>query len=198
MAIGNPFRLSHSVSVGILSAKGRTHEQLGLGDPSGYYDFLQTDASINPGNSGGPLIDVQGNVVGINTAIRAQANSIGFAVPIDMVKELLPRLVKDGRVIRSAVGVTVTPLHTEDLARLGRQGGHQAARGRLGTSCSAGGTRGQGGTCAPTTVIVEFEGDPIPRPRKAAVEGQLSRGGADRDPEGGARNAPFRPEGGSR
>ena len=73
VAIGNPFGLSHTVSAGILSAKGRTIADVKGLDESGYYDFLQTDASINPGNSGGPLLDMAGNVVGINTAIRAQA-----------------------------------------------------------------------------------------------------------------------------
>src|SRR5262249_46158243 len=80
VVIGNPFDLSHTVSAGILSAKGRTTKDVrGLGDPSGYYNFLQTDAAINQGNSGGPLINLRGEVVGVNTAIRANANNIGFA-----------------------------------------------------------------------------------------------------------------------
>jgi len=118
VAIGNPFALSHTVSAGILSAKGRTIADVKGLDESGYYDFLQTDASINPGNSGGPLLDMAGNVVGINTAIRAQANSIGFAIPINMVKELLPRVLKDGRIKRSAIGVHVSSVLPEDLERL--------------------------------------------------------------------------------
>lgn len=120
VAIGNPFGLSHTVSAGIISAKGRTGQDVvGLGDPSGYYNFLQTDASINPGNSGGPLIDLAGRVVGINTAIRAQANSIGFAIPMNMVRELLPRLIKDGRILRSAIGLHVAALQPDDATRLG-------------------------------------------------------------------------------
>jgi serine protease Do len=120
VAIGNPFGLSHTVSAGIVSAKGRTGNDVpGLGDRAGYYNFLQTDASINPGNSGGPLLDIQGRVVGINTAIRARANNIGFAVPIDMVKALLPQLLKHGKVRRSAVGLHVGPVLSEDAARLG-------------------------------------------------------------------------------
>ncbi|HET7538683.1 MAG TPA: trypsin-like peptidase domain-containing protein [Polyangiaceae bacterium] len=118
VAIGNPFALSHTVSAGILSAKGRTIADVKGLDESGYYDFLQTDASINPGNSGGPLLDMAGNVVGINTAIRAQANSIGFAIPINMVKELLPRVLKDGRIKRSAIGVHVSSVLPEDMERL--------------------------------------------------------------------------------
>ena len=118
VAIGNPFALSHTVSAGILSAKGRTLADVKGLDESGYYDFLQTDASINPGNSGGPLLDMAGNVVGINTAIRAQANSIGFAIPINMVKELLPRVLKDGHIKRSAIGVHVSSVLPEDMERL--------------------------------------------------------------------------------
>ena len=118
LAIGNPFALAHTVSAGILSAKGRTLADVKGLDESGYYDFLQTDASINPGNSGGPLLDMAGNVVGINTAIRAQANSIGFAIPINMVKELLPRVLKDGRIKRSAIGVHVSSVLPEDMERL--------------------------------------------------------------------------------
>jgi serine protease Do len=118
IAIGNPFGLSHTVSAGIISAKGRTNQDVRGLDESGYYDFLQTDASINPGNSGGPLLDIGGRVIGINTAIRAQANSIGFAVPINMVKELLPRLLKDGKIRRSAIGVVVSGVQESDVTRL--------------------------------------------------------------------------------
>ena len=118
VAIGNPFALAHTVSAGILSAKGRTIQDVKGLDESGYYDFLQTDASINPGNSGGPLLDMAGNVVGINTAIRAQANSIGFAIPINMVKELLPRVLKDGHIKRSAIGVHVASVLPDDVERL--------------------------------------------------------------------------------
>jgi len=118
VAIGNPFALAHTVSAGILSAKGRTLADVKGLDESGYYDFLQTDASINPGNSGGPLLDMSGNVVGINTAIRAQANSIGFAIPINMVKELLPRVLKDGHIKRSAIGVHVSSVLPDDMERL--------------------------------------------------------------------------------
>ncbi|MCC6214481.1 MAG: trypsin-like peptidase domain-containing protein [Polyangiaceae bacterium] len=123
VAIGNPFGLAHTVSAGIISAKGRTgSDVVGLGDPSGYYSFLQTDAGINPGNSGGPLIDLQGRVVGINTAIRARANSIGFAIPVNMIKELLPHLLRDGKVRRSAIGISVSSILPADASRLGLAG----------------------------------------------------------------------------
>ncbi|WP_394826429.1 S1C family serine protease [Pendulispora albinea] len=114
VAIGNPFGLSHTVSAGIISAKGRTRDDVPL-DPAGYYNFLQTDASINPGNSGGPLLNLRGEVVGVNTAIRGGgAQGIGFAIPINMVKQLLPMLLRDGRVTRSAIGVRIRDVH--DLA----------------------------------------------------------------------------------
>ena len=121
VAIGNPFGLSHTVSAGIVSAKGRGRDDVPL-DPSGYYNFIQTDASINPGNSGGPLLDLRGRVVGMNTAIRGGgAQGIGFAIPINMVKQLLPPLLRDGRVTRSALGVRirdVRDLSPEDKAQL--------------------------------------------------------------------------------
>jgi serine protease Do len=109
MAIGNPFGLDHTVTVGILSAKGRNINS------GPYDDFLQTDASINPGNSGGPLIDVQGRVVGINTAINAAGQGIGFAIPINMAKELLPQLREKGSVTRGWLGVQIQRV-TPELA----------------------------------------------------------------------------------
>lgn len=103
VAIGNPFGLESTVTAGIISAKGR---ELGSGP---YDNFMQTDASINPGNSGGPLVNLNGDVVGINTAIIASAQGLGFAVPVNMLKELLPKL-KEGSVKRGWLGITVQPL----------------------------------------------------------------------------------------
>ncbi len=101
MAIGNPFGFEHTVTVGILSARSRNLRS------GPYDDFLQTDASINPGNSGGPLIDMSGNVIGINTAIRAGAEGLGFAIPINMAKDLLPQLRETGSVTRGWLGVQI-------------------------------------------------------------------------------------------
>jgi serine protease Do len=109
MAIGNPFGLERTVTVGILSAKGRV---IGAGP---YDDFLQTDAAINPGNSGGPLFNMKGEVIGINTAIVATGQGIGFAIPINIAKELLPQLEK-GKVIRGWLGVSIQEV-TEDIAK---------------------------------------------------------------------------------
>lgn len=121
IAIGNPFGLEQTVSAGILSAKGRTRDDVRGLDPTGYYSFLQTDASINPGNSGGPLLNIHGQVVGINAAVRANANNIGFAIPIKMVVQLLPKLLKHGKIRRSAVGIVVDEVSAEDVERLGLQ-----------------------------------------------------------------------------
>jgi len=109
MAVGNPFGLGHTVTTGIISAKSRI---LGAGP---YDDFLQTDAAINPGNSGGPLFNMQGQVVGINTAIIAQGQGLGFAIPINMAKELLPQL-KTGKVVRGWLGVMIQNV-TPELAK---------------------------------------------------------------------------------
>jgi serine protease Do len=109
MAIGNPFGLDHTVTAGIVSAKGRV---IGAGP---YDNFIQTDASINPGNSGGPLFNMAGEVVGINTAIVAQAQGIGFAIPVNMAKEIIEDLKAKGKVTRGWLGVSVQDI-TEDLA----------------------------------------------------------------------------------
>ena len=110
MAIGNPFGLSHTVTAGIVSAKGRV---IGAGQ---YDDFIQTDASINPGNSGGPLFNTRGEVVGINTAIIAGGTGIGFATPVNLVKELVPQLYEQGKVTRGWLGVMIQQV-TLELAR---------------------------------------------------------------------------------
>ncbi|MGY8802906.1 MAG: Do family serine endopeptidase [bacterium] len=104
VAIGNAMSLEHSVTAGIVSAK---HRYLSRGS---YDDFIQTDAAINPGNSGGPLINLAGEVIGINTAINPQANTIGFAVPINMAKQILPQLHATGHVKRSWLGVEIREL----------------------------------------------------------------------------------------
>jgi Do/DeqQ family serine protease len=114
VAIGNPFGLGQTVTSGIVSALGRS----GLGI-EGYEDFIQTDASINPGNSGGALVDLRGNLVGINTAILAPGGGnigIGFAVPINMAHRVMDQLIRYGEVKRGRIGVTIQDL-TPDLAQ---------------------------------------------------------------------------------
>ena len=117
MAIGNPFGLGHTVTVGVVSAVGRPYEQIrGRSQP-----VIQTDAAINPGNSGGPLLNLRGEVVGINTAIVSDRPSnlgIGFAVPINVVQELLPQL-RTGKVTRGLIGVSIIPVTNDDYEDLG-------------------------------------------------------------------------------
>ena len=110
VAIGNPFGLDRTVTAGIVSAKGRV---IGAGP---YDNFIQTDASINPGNSGGPLLNMHGDVVGINTAIVAQGQGIGFAIPVNLVKPLIPQLETKGKVTRGFLGVSIQPI-TPALAK---------------------------------------------------------------------------------
>ncbi len=113
IAIGNPFGLGHTVTVGIISAKERV---IGAGP---YDNFLQTDAAINPGNSGGPLLNLKGEVVGINTAIIAQAQGIGFAIPINMAKHIVQQLKSQGRVIRGWLGVMIQEVTPQIAKALG-------------------------------------------------------------------------------
>jgi serine protease Do len=110
VAIGNPFGLGDTVTMGIVSAKGRT---IGAGP---YDDFIQTDASINPGNSGGPLFDLRGQVVGINTAINPQGKGIGFAIPVDSIRQVVPQLIATGHVSRGRIGALIQGMD-EDLAK---------------------------------------------------------------------------------
>ena len=105
LVIGSPFGLDHSVTLGIVSHTGRA-DISPVGRP-GTYDFIQTDASINPGNSGGPVLNLRGEVIGIATAVNATGQGIGFAIPINMAKEILGQLREKGRVVRSWLGVAV-------------------------------------------------------------------------------------------
>lgn len=124
LAIGNPFNLDHTVTAGIVSAKGRSNLNQGQ-----YEDFIQTDAAINPGNSGGPLVNLNGEVVGINTAIFSRSGGymgIGFAIPSNMAKVVANSLIEKGKVIRGWLGVVIQPL-TEELAKSFEYGGTEGA-----------------------------------------------------------------------
>lgn len=153
LAIGNPFGLDHTVTAGIVSAKGR---QIGAGP---YDNFIQTDASINPGNSGGPLLNMRGEVVGINTAIFSQSGGnigIGFAIPTNLVKEVLPQLKEKGRVVRGYIGATVqrlTPAIAESM-------GMKEARGALVADVVKGGPAERAGIKT-GDVIVRFDGKEV-------------------------------------
>ncbi len=158
LAIGNPFGLSYTVTAGIVSAKGRV---IGEGP---YDNFIQTDASINPGNSGGPLVNMDGKVIGINTAIIARAQGIGFAIPINMVKSLLPQLRK-GKVVRGWLGVTVQPL-TDALAKALKVPGK---KGALISDVMKSSPAEEGGLKR-QDVIVEFNGKPVTGGRDLSIK----------------------------
>lgn len=104
LAIGNPVGFENSLTVGVVSAKGRS---LGINQDSSFENFIQTDAAINFGNSGGPLLNIRGEVIGINTAIRAYAQNLGFATPVNVAKRIYPMLRDEGRVIRGYIGVSI-------------------------------------------------------------------------------------------
>jgi serine protease Do len=153
LAIGNPFGLDRTVTAGIVSAKGRI---IGAGP---YDDFIQTDTSINPGNSGGPLINMQGEVVGVSTAIFSRSGGnigIGFAIPINLVRDLLPELKSKGKVVRGWLGVKiqkVTPALAEGL-------GLDTARGALVSSVVADSPADHAGMKA-GDVIIELDGKKV-------------------------------------
>ncbi|QXE90648.1 DegQ family serine endoprotease [Geomonas subterranea] len=111
IAIGNPFGLDRTVTVGVVSATGRSN--MGI---ETYEDFIQTDASINPGNSGGPLLNIYGEVIGINTAIVAAGQGIGFAIPVNMAKQVVTQLISKGNVSRGWLGVSIQSV-TEEMAK---------------------------------------------------------------------------------
>jgi serine protease Do len=156
MAIGNPFGLAHTVTVGVISAAKRPFPVAELRSQ----DMLQTDAAINPGNSGGPLLNVRGEVVGINAAIVANSPSsgnmgIGFAVPINVVRDLLPQL-RMGKIVRGRIGVTVGPVRPDDVKVLGLT----ERRGALVSTVIENGPAAKAGV-EPGDVIIEYNGKPV-------------------------------------
>jgi serine protease Do len=150
VAIGNPFGLSHTVTAGIVSAKGRV---IGAGP---YDNFIQTDASINPGNSGGPLLNLEGDVVGINTAIVAQGQGIGFAIPSSMAEEIISQLKKYHTVKRGWLGVTIQDVDRDTAKALGLS----EPRGALVASVEEGDPAAKAGIKA-GDVILEVNGEDI-------------------------------------
>jgi serine protease Do len=150
IAIGNPFGLDQTVTVGVISATGRS--DVGIAT---YENFIQTDASINPGNSGGPLVNLKAEIVGINTAIVAAGQGIGFAIPVNMVKRVVAQLVERGKVTRGWMGVVLEPL-TEELAQsLGvPKAGAVVGRVHSDSPAAAAGL-------TQSDVIVSYDGTPV-------------------------------------
>lgn len=167
VAIGNPFGLTHTVSAGIVSAKNRSKKDVPL-DPSGFYDFLQTDAAINQGNSGGPLINLDSRVIGINSAIRGGgAQNIGFAIPINMVKQLLPLLLRDGKISRSALDIVPLELRQVPDVERERLKIPSDAKGVLIEDVTANGAAELGGLL-PGDLVVEFNGTQVTKANQLA------------------------------
>src|SRR5213595_307523 len=148
IAIGNPFGLDQTVTVGVVSATGRS--DVGIAT---YENFIQTDASINPGNSGGPLVNLKGEVIGINTAIVATGQGIGFAIPANLVKRVTAQLIDRGRVQRGWIGVALQPMSAELAQAMGLPDtkGAIVARVYPGSPAEAAGL-------AQNDVIVAFDG----------------------------------------
>ena len=151
IAIGNPFGLDQTVTVGVVSATGRS--EVGIAT---YENFIQTDASINPGNSGGPLVNLRGEVIGINTAIVATGQGIGFAIPANMVKRVISQLIDRGKVTRGWIGVSLQPLTTELAQALGLDNTRGAIVARVypGSPAETAGLQ-------PNDVIVKFGATPV-------------------------------------
>ncbi len=150
LAVGSPFGLEQTVTAGIISAKGRI---IGQGP---FDDFLQTDAAINPGNSGGPLVNMRGEVVGVNTAIVADGQGIGFAIPVNMARKVYTELVARGKVSRGWLGVSVQPL-TSELAKSFEA---KDDRGALVAGVLPDSPAGKAGL-KPGDIILEFDGKKI-------------------------------------
>src|SRR5215469_16457241 len=151
IAIGNPFGLDRTVTVGIISATGRT--RVGVAT---YEAFIQTDASINPGNSGGPLLNLDGKVIGINTAIVSSGQGIGFSIPINMARDIMTQLINKGRVVRGWLGIVIQELTPE----LAEGFGVKKDSGVLVSDVMKGGPAEAAGLKA-GDIIVEFNGTPI-------------------------------------
>jgi serine protease Do len=154
LAIGNPFGLSHTVTMGIISAVGRAN--VGIAD---YEDFIQTDAAINPGNSGGPLVNVKGELIGINTAIFSRSGGyqgIGFAVPSNMSRLVMDQLMKEGKIVRGWLGVTIQDITPE----LSQKFGLKDSKGALVGDISKGSPAEKSGMLR-GDVILEFNGKEV-------------------------------------
>ncbi|HYL99098.1 MAG TPA: PDZ domain-containing protein, partial [Blastocatellia bacterium] len=138
IAIGNPLGLDHTVTLGIVSAKGRS-------DFGGQYDdFLQTDAAINPGNSGGPLVNADGRIIGMNTLILERTQGLSFSIPVNTIKVILPQLMENGRVMRGYLGIELRDLDPDTRGLLNMAADAQGAlvtRAERGTPAAAAGLR---------------------------------------------------------
>jgi Do/DeqQ family serine protease len=153
IAIGSPFGLDYSLTVGVVSALGR-----GLGTPDDIEDYIQTDASINPGNSGGPLVNLRGEVMGINTMIAGRGTGIGFAIPGDFARQSADQIISTGRVQRSWIGVSFQELTPELAQHFRVPGSHQG--GALVSGVASAGPAQRGGIRA-GDIITSIDGEAV-------------------------------------
>jgi len=154
MAVGNPLDMDHTVTVGVVSAKGRV---LGLSrEGTSFENYIQTDAAINLGNSGGPLVNIRGEVIAINTAINARGQNLGFAVPVNILRQILPQLRETGMVVRGFLGITVTNLDQDSAEAFGlnSRDGALVAEVAPGRAADKGGVRHG-------DIVVAINGEPI-------------------------------------
>jgi len=154
IAVGNPFGLSGSVTTGVVSALGRSVPSKEAGRT--FTDFIQTDASINPGNSGGPLLNIEGRVVGINTAIYANAQGIGFAIPVDRARKVIQDLLRYGQVHSAWIGAVTATVTPEEAKRIGAR----ASRGAIVVRVFSGSPAQAAGLRA-GDVIIAVAGKPV-------------------------------------
>ena len=156
IAMGNQLGLDWTLTVGVISAKGRSDLSIIGGGPV-YQDFIQTDASINYGNSGGPLVNIKGEVIGINTAINSGGQNIGFAIPINLAKEIIEQLLENGEVVRGYLGMVPAELTHLEKEALGLS---EDVRGIFVESVQPG-TPGEKGGLQPSDVIIELDDQPV-------------------------------------
>jgi serine protease Do len=154
MAVGNPLDMDHTVTVGVISAKGRV---LGLSrEGTSFENYIQTDAAINLGNSGGPLVNIRSEVVAINTAINARGQNLGFAVPVNILRQILPQLREHGEVVRGFLGITVNNLDQDSAEAFGLD----SRDGALVEGVAPGRAADKGGV-EHGDIVVEIDGEPI-------------------------------------
>jgi serine protease Do len=160
LAVGNPYGLDRTVTFGIVSAKSRR----GLTQASPYQDYLQTDAAVNPGNSGGPLVNIRGQIIGINTAIVGESfRGISFAIPSFTAREIYGKLIAEGKVARAWLGVGLEKIDEDDAKKLGVTGGVEITRLVPNSPATLAGLR-------PGDVIVEWNGQPVGEPMELTLQ----------------------------
>jgi serine protease Do len=177
IAIGAPFQLTYSVTVGHVSAKGRS---VGAMTPNGYadQDFIQTDASINPGNSGGPLVNLYGEVIGINAMIRGMNTGIGFAIPINLAKRVADHLMSEGKFVRSWIGVGIQDLKDDtDLRDLDPSMRPDVADGVVIKTIQPNAPAAKS-SLKPGDVVIAIDGRPIKTPRQLQEQVSISKPGS--------------------